>query len=133
LGQKPYEEVAAYMAACDVLIMPWNQNEWIRACNPVKLKEYLAVGRPVVSTPFPELKHYDDVVRSAGDAAGFAHEIELALREPPEPGRLRWRVCDQTWDAKARDVLANLRDLELVYEGGEADLPAEPVHAVGAS
>ena len=108
LGQKPYESVADYMAACDVLIMPWNSSEWIKACNPVKLKEYLAVGRPVVSTPFPELERYSSLVFIARDAAEFAAAIESAIRDhDPEPGRRR--VERETWDAKARVVLGALR------------------------
>ncbi|TNE34528.1 MAG: glycosyltransferase, partial [Alphaproteobacteria bacterium] len=62
MGQRPYEQVASYMAACDVLMMPWNQSEWIKACNPVKMKEYLAVGRPVVSTHFPEVDYFTDQI-----------------------------------------------------------------------
>ena len=49
LGQKPYELVAHYGKAFDVCLMPWQQNDWIQACNPVKLKEYLALGKPIVT------------------------------------------------------------------------------------
>jgi hypothetical protein len=109
LGRRDYTEVAAYMAACDVLIMPWNSGEWIRACNPVKLKEYLAVGRPVVSTPFDELAAYGGLVRVARDAGSFAVAIRASLHEvqegrhDPEPGRAR--VREQTWAAKAGAVV----------------------------
>ncbi len=106
LGQRPYEQVADYMAACDVLIMPWNRSDWIRACNPVKLKEYLAVGRPVVSTPFEELRRYDGLVRVATDSDSFAGQIRRALSEPMVAERLRERVRDETWQAKARQVWA---------------------------
>jgi len=105
LGQKPYERVAEYMAAADVLIMPWNQNEWIRACNPVKLKEYLAAGRPVVTTGFYELKHYPDVTRVADGASAFAGAVREAIAAPGDPERLRARVRAQTWDSKARALL----------------------------
>ncbi len=91
LGQRDYAQVAAYMAACDVLLMPWNRSEWIRACNPVKLKEYLATGRPVVSTSFPELDHYDGLVRIADGAAAFADAIREALSSPTT----RRRACDR--------------------------------------
>lgn len=110
LGRRDYTEVAAYMGACDVLIMPWNASEWIKACNPVKLKEYLAAGRPVVSTPFDELTAYEGLVRVAGDAAAFARAIResLAGTHDPRPGRDRVRT--QTWSAKADATLALLAD-----------------------
>src|SRR5262249_48885029 len=111
-GRRDYTEVAAYMAACDVLIMPWNSGEWIRSCNPVKLKEYLAVGRPVVSTPFEELASYGGLVRVARDAESFAAAIRASLREiegqrhDAAPGRDR--VREQTWKAKSEAVAARL-------------------------
>lgn len=105
LGQRPYEAVAAYMAACDVLIMPWNSSPWIEACNPVKLKEYLAVGRPVVSTPFHELTKYEGFVRVASGPEEFVRSTREALDVPDDPERLRARARGHTWTAKARSVL----------------------------
>ncbi len=117
LGQKPYEEVPGYMAACDALIMPWNRSEWIEACNPVKLKEYLAVGRPIVTTPFHELKNYMLLTRIADTPESFAREIRAALADPGDPARRRLRVENETWDAKADSVLAELNNLGLTIEG----------------
>ncbi len=110
-GQQPYEEVANYMAACDVLIMPWNENEWIRACNPVKLKEYLAVGRPVVTTPFEELRNYKGFVNVASGAQQFAGEIQKAIENLPEAAALRKRVEQETWEMKAHLVNQSLTNL----------------------
>ncbi|MEQ9094678.1 MAG: glycosyltransferase [Phycisphaerales bacterium] len=110
LGQRPYEQVPGYMAAADVLIMPWNRSEWIRACNPVKLKEYLAVGRPIVSTPFPELRRYDGLVRVGETAEEFARHVRHALENDFDPTPGRDRVRAQTWTAKADAVLEVLRD-----------------------
>jgi len=111
LGPRHYEEVPRYMAAADVLIMPWQQNEWIRACNPVKLKEYLAVGRPVVTTPFDELRRYEGFAHTATDAESFAAAIRSAAERPDDPERLRSRVEKETWEAKARTVMERLGDL----------------------
>lgn len=110
LGQRPYDAVADYMAACDVLIMPWTQNEWIKACNPVKLKEYLAVGRPIVTTWFDELRQYDGYFRCAVNSDEFAAMIRLALQNTSSARSLRERVRSETWEFKAHQVLTQLAD-----------------------
>lgn len=108
LGRKPYDDIAGYMAACDVLLMPWNRSDWIKACNPVKLKEYLAVGRPIVSTPFPELERYSHLVRTADSAESFAEAIRQALAEPHDPGPGRSFVHDKTWHRRGEMALEEL-------------------------
>ncbi|MDQ7012391.1 MAG: glycosyltransferase [Planctomycetota bacterium] len=108
LGRRQYDEVPGYMAACDVLIMPWNRTDWIQACNPVKLKEYLAIGRPIVSTPFPELERFAGLVEVAEAAEGFAEAISRVLISGHDetPGRVR--VEAETWSAKGLAALEAL-------------------------
>jgi glycosyltransferase involved in cell wall biosynthesis len=118
LGKRPYEQVAAYMAACDVLIMPWNRSPWIQACNPVKLKEYLAVGRPIVTSPFRELDTYPGLVRVASGEDDFVAQLEQALRDPGNPLPRRERVRRETWTAKAERVLAELAERGIEPRGG---------------
>lgn len=113
LGQRPYEQVADYMAASDVLIMPWNQSDWIRACNPIKLKEYLATGRPVVTTDFYELKHYGNLLRIATDAESFAAGIRAAAQDPGDACARREHVRQATWKQRSQSVLEELRSLNL--------------------
>lgn len=115
LGRKPYDQVARYMAGMDALIMPWNRSEWIKACNPVKLKEYLAVGRPIVSTDFQALDGYRDLVRVADAPAEFVKAITQALERPYDAEKARARVAGESWDAKADLVKANILSLGLEY------------------
>jgi glycosyltransferase involved in cell wall biosynthesis len=90
--------------------MPWNRSPWIEVCNPVKLKEYLAAGRPIVTTPFEELRRYEGHVAVARTADEFAAAIRAALgpdaRRRAEASRAR--VRDETWTHQAA------RTLELV-------------------
>jgi len=110
LGQKPYGQIANYGKCFDVAIMPWRQNRWIQVCNPVKLKEYLALGKPVVSTPFTELRKYLDVVYSATTSEEFAQSVERALAEdgPEKITARRRKIQASTWDNKAQAVLEQL-------------------------
>ena len=115
------------MAAADVLIMPWLQNEWIRACNPVKLKEYLAVGRPVVTTWFEELRRYEGYVHVAKGAGEFALAIRRSIEEKCDPARLRDRVRRDTWQDKAGAVVAELDRIGIGLgsrAGSSQNLPA---------
>lgn len=114
LGQKPYEQIPQYGKCFDVAIMPWRQSRWIEACNPIKLKEYLALGKPVVSTPFPELQKYLDVVYQAKTPEEFAERIRQALAEdcPQRIDTRREKVRHATWDSKAELVLRMLFEQE---------------------
>lgn len=110
LGQKPYEQIPHYGKWFDVAVMPWRQNRWIEACNPIKLKEYLALGKPIVSTPFPELEKYRDVVYQARTPQEFAAAIEKALAEDnaERVAARRKKVEKATWDCKAELLLDEL-------------------------
>jgi glycosyltransferase involved in cell wall biosynthesis len=100
LGKKPYEAVPQYGARFDVAIMPWNQNRWIQYCNPIKLKEYLALGLPIVTTEFPEALHYTDVMYVARGHDEFMKGIREALTDRPvgTVATRRARVANDTWE-----------------------------------
>ncbi len=106
LGQKPYEMIPLYGKEFDVAIMPWNNNRWIQFCNPVKLKEYLALGKPVVSTYYPEITPYTDIVYVASDYDGFVSRIVEAVNEraPEIAQNRRDRVRNETWDSKVAQI-----------------------------
>ncbi len=132
LGRKPYDSVARYMAAMDVLIMPWNKSDWIKACNPIKLKEYLAVGRPVVTTDFPALKGWRDLLRVADDPEAFAAAIRESLWMGIDAAYARSRLASETWEAKARTVMREIENLGLVFRPrGKFFRRPEPADGVG--
>jgi len=110
LGQKPYERIPHYGKCFDVAIMPWRQNRWIEACNPIKLKEYLALGKPIISTPFAELHKYRDVIYEATTPEEFSDCIKKALREdnPERVAARRSKVKDASWESKAEQVMNEL-------------------------
>ncbi len=110
LGKKHYEQIPHYGKCFDVAIMPWRRTRWIDVCNPIKLKEYLALGKPVVSTPFAELNKYHDVVYEAETPSAFIKCIKKAISEdsPELINKRREKVKNSSWDSKAELVMNEL-------------------------
>jgi UDP-galactopyranose mutase len=99
-GQVPYAELPDHLAAWDVAIMPFALNDATRFISPTKAPEYLASGRPVVSTPIKDVvRHYGGVkgVFIAGDTEEF---IELCDRA------LSLKKSDDSWLVDADEILA---------------------------
>jgi GT2 family glycosyltransferase/glycosyltransferase involved in cell wall biosynthesis len=119
LGQKPYELIPHYGKCFDVAFMPWRQGKWIEGCNPIKLKEYLSLGKPVVSTPFPELQYYRDVVYEAATPHEFAKCVQQALAEdgPDRCDARRKKVAAATWESKAELAMKALFETSEMAEG----------------
>lgn len=102
-GAQDHERVPAFGAGFDVAIMPWLDNDWIRNCNPIKLKEYLALGLPVVTTHFPEADRWP--VRTARGGEEFVEQIRAALAEPGDAHARRATVVGGSWASRAEVVL----------------------------
>lgn len=109
LGKKTLEELPAYGQYFDVCIMNWIMNEWISFCNPVKAKEYLAMGKPVVSVPIPEVVDtMSDVVSIGATPEEFlaAVEDELATNSEEKIARRLAKVDGDTWEFRANQIFA---------------------------
>jgi len=107
LGQKSYDELPAYLSGWDVALMPFAINESTRFISPTKTPEYLAAGRPVVSTPIRDvIRHYGelDAVKIAATPNEFVRACEAALALSKQG---EWRadveamLSAQSWSATA--------------------------------
>jgi UDP-galactopyranose mutase len=109
-----YEELPLYLAGWDVALLPFARNQSTRFISPTKTPEYLAAGRPVVSTPIT------DVVRSYGEAGlariaatpeDFVAQCEAALRDARRPAvwlaRVDRALAQMSWDS----TYARMREL----------------------
>jgi glycosyltransferase involved in cell wall biosynthesis len=81
LGPRPYAEMPAYEAAFDVAILPWVVNEVNQTTLPQPIKEYLALGLPVVATPFGDVEHFEHLVRTASTHAAFVAAVRRTLHD----------------------------------------------------
>jgi hypothetical protein len=108
LGFRPYQEIPGLGADFDVSIMPWLDNDWIRSCNPIKLKEYLSLGQEVVTTYFPEVEHYRDFVHVATSAGEFLERIDAVVNGLKAPGDRAALLGKATWNHRTDELLAVL-------------------------
>jgi glycosyltransferase involved in cell wall biosynthesis len=83
LGGRDYAQLPAYAKSFDVCLMPFAMNEATRFINPTKALEYMATGRPIVSTMVPDVvRQFSDVVVLAREHACFIRECERYARRP---------------------------------------------------
>jgi glycosyltransferase involved in cell wall biosynthesis len=106
-GTQRYETLPQWAKAFDVAIIPFRQNELVRNVNPLKLREYLATGKPVVSVWMPEVERFADCVGIARTHEEFRQRIEEALATDSEEKRdvRRRAVAGMTWEARVEEVV----------------------------
>jgi glycosyltransferase involved in cell wall biosynthesis len=108
LGHKPYAELPGYCKAFDVGLIPFPINETTLNSNPLKAREYLAAGLPVVSTAIPEVQSLG-LCGIARDSAEFISKIEQALNDPSAREDRSDTMRNQTWEARLEEIRAHLR------------------------
>lgn len=81
LGEKPYSHLPNYLKVFDVCMIPYRLTDYTRACFPLKLYEYLAAGKPVVSTNLPAVNDLSDIVYIGDCREAFNARIKQALSE----------------------------------------------------
>jgi len=114
LGYKSYAQIPTYGSHFDVAFMGWKMTDWIRHSSPVKTKEYLSLGLPVVATPIEELQvEFPDLVYLASTPEEFLAAIQRALAEDSSDLRQRRieRVRGESWDARADEMFARLAEV----------------------
>lgn len=113
LGGRPYAQLPALTKGFSVCLMPFALNEATEYINPTKALEYMAAGRPVVSTALDEVKsNFSSVARIARSTAEF---IEFCRREVAAPSRTRVArglrlAADNTWEAIVAKLEAHVVD-----------------------
>jgi glycosyltransferase involved in cell wall biosynthesis len=102
-----YQELPHYAAGFDVCVLPWNTDvPFTSYGSAIKVREYLASGKPVVIAPLPEYESMSDVLRIGRSRDQFLELVAEALREEGT-GQMQARqdaVRDGTWDARAEWV-----------------------------
>ena len=139
LGQRNYADLPAYLKGFDVCLMPWALNDATRTISPTKTLEYMAAGKPIVSTRVRDVvRDHGDLVFLADDATDFAQLAQVAMArfaaDTTQAARERQRAADHSWDATAgamEDLIAALLNPRA---GNEIELSAPtPIRAPRAA
>ncbi|MGH9941957.1 MAG: glycosyltransferase family 1 protein [Pyrinomonadaceae bacterium] len=136
LGGKDYKELPRYLAGWDAALLPFARNESTRFISPTKTPEYLAAGRPVVSTSIRDVvRPYGEMnlVHIADAPAEFVAATERALAQRDDDEWLRavdallaQTSWDRTWDEMNElidQVAEGRRAHSAAGEGGEKESP----------
>lgn len=109
-GRVPYADVPRYVKAFDVCLNPYVLDGVAEHCSPLKLYEYIATGKPVVSVDMPEAHRFADLIHIARDADEFVRLVEQAVRSPDSRTAERMAEAQRhTWRGRFEDVSTALR------------------------
>ena len=126
LGPRSYSDLPRYLAGWDVAMMPFARNASTRFISPTKTPEYLAAGKPVVSTSIRDVvRPYGErgLARIADRPEDFVAAIEACLAEPPRLADIDAALGDMSWDRTWTriDALIDAALAERRARAGEAD------------
>jgi glycosyltransferase involved in cell wall biosynthesis len=105
LGMKGRGALPGYLKAFDVCLIPYLINDFTRSIYPLKLHEYMASGKPIVTTRIPACEEYRDVMRIAETPEEFLAHVMAALREDDaEMRRRRMQIAQEnSWERRVQE------------------------------
>ncbi len=108
LGPKPHDQLPSYVQHWNVSMLPFRNNRQIEACNPLKLREYLASGTPIASTAFPAVKEYEEVVSIQSGKEPFFRVI-LRANQQQQKTMMQKAVAKESWKHRADELDALIK------------------------
>jgi len=107
LGRKPYAELPAYCKGFDVALNPFRINELTLNANPLKVREYLAAGLPVVATDIPEVAVLE-TCRIGKSHEHFLEQVAAALERPGPQVEISDSMRGESWEARLEEIASHL-------------------------
>jgi len=109
LGRRPYSDLPALMAGVDVCINPYILDDIAAGCSPLKLYEYIAAGKPIVSVRMPEAEKFSDLVEIADSYEEFAEKVAVLAAKDKNWrcnfAERAWREAQKhTWDSRFEET-----------------------------
>ena len=107
LGERKHCELPSYSQHWTASMLPFIDNAQIRSCNPLKLKEYLAAGTPIISTKFPAITPYRGLIQTVNSSDAMVEALtnsEHLHALPYFSNALRAQVTNKSWESRAQQV-----------------------------
>lgn len=119
-GEIPFADVPRTLTTFDVCLLPLREIDFAYSCSPIQVFDYLAAGKPVVSTPVGQLEGWPGLVHVARGADAFVQKIETALGERTAAHHAERRAfaARNSWDVRVTQVLDALDAIGVRLEGG---------------
>lgn len=110
VGPKPFHTLPQIAQQADALVMPYADLPVTRAMQPLKMKEYLATGKPVVVSQLPAVREWRDCLDVCKSAEQFAAQVIKRIHQqlPTDQYIARERLQDESWEAKAVELQRSL-------------------------
>lgn len=117
-GRRDYELLPGYLKAFSVCVLPFKVNPLMCNTSPLKLYEYLATGKPIVSTDIPEAHRFGKLVRVSEDYGKFESHLSEAINENNNIlTNLRLNIArENSWDERAKEIFSIIEDTFLKKE-----------------
>lgn len=116
-GKVPHDKLYETIKMYDCLIMPFCINEIVKAVDPVKLYEYIAFGKCIVSIYYPEIERFKDFVYFYNDSNSYIDLIHWLMQEgfPPKYSAEQQKkfLQDNTWEKRYEVLQENIRVVEV--------------------
>jgi len=111
-GFVPYAELPNYARWFNAAILPYRINRQVLNSNPKKLREYLALGKPIVSVRYPEVEQFSDLVEIADCYEDFLVKLEKAVStdSPEKAAQRRHRVAPYTWTNRVVEIFSQIEE-----------------------
>lgn len=114
LGARDYQVLQNYASKIDVLMIPFLINDITKATSPVKLFEYMALNKPIVTTDMDECRKYESVL-IGHDYAEFIEMLDEALRKKTDSNYIKLldkEALENTWEEKAKLIIEKMKECE---------------------
>jgi glycosyltransferase involved in cell wall biosynthesis len=105
LGPRAYKTLPGYLKGFDACLIPYHLNQYTQGVFPMKFYEYMATGKPIVTTALPSLLEFDQLVKIAHSHEEFITAIEQVLRDDPNREARLKAAEGHTWEARTEKIM----------------------------